>query len=187
MVNEDLIANTKIDLKKLVFELAWNEGFGCYTRNGFEKMIWPGIADKARWIIYFDIDNMHGLNAAAGSYEPVDAMIREILGIVRSTDYAVGQWKSGDEFLICVTDDGGRENSDPTGLVYRLIGAMKIHGITATFATVPVLSMALSANVNPAVERVYELKKRKEVFKPDSSRLGRGDLPRAPGPNGCRQ
>ena len=160
----NLITNTKKDLHKLVFELAWNEGFGCYTRTGFEKLVWPQIADKARWIIYFDIDDMHGLNQAAGSYEPVDAMIRQVLSIVRSTDYAVGQWKSGDEFLVCITDDRGRETSNPVGLMYRLIAEMKRHGITATFAVVPVLLGDLHANVQPAVDRVYELKRlRKEV------------------------
>ena len=162
---EELITNTKTDLKKLVFELAWNEGFGCYTRQGFEKMIWPQIVHQATWIIYFDIDDMHALNAAAGSYEPVDAKVRQVLGIVRETDYAVGQWKSGDEFMICVTDTHKRERSNPVGLMYRLIAELKKHGMAATFAIVPVISGDLAANVQPAVQRVHELKKnrRKEV------------------------
>jgi hypothetical protein len=159
-----LTTNTK-ELHKLVFTLAWNDAFGCYTRSGFERLVWPGISNKARWIIYFDIDGMHALNEAHGGYEPVDAKIHQVLGIVRKTDYAVGQYKSGDEFLICITDDGGRETSDPTGLMYRLIKELKKQGMTATFAIVPVLTHDLSTNVLPAVQKVFESKqaRRKEV------------------------
>jgi FOG: GGDEF domain len=153
-----MITTNTEELHKLVFTLAWNDAFGCYTRSGFEKLIWPGIADQARWIIYFDIDNMHALNESHGGYEPVDAKIHQVLGIVRKTDYAAGQYKSGDEFLVCITDAEGRETTDPTGLMYRLMKELKKQGMTATFAIVPVLSMDLSVNVLPAVRKVFEIK-----------------------------
>jgi len=151
----------KTQLQDLVNILAWNDGFGCYTRAGFEKMIWPEIADRAKWIIYFDIDNMHELNKAHGGYDPVDAMIKEVLALVRATDYVAGQWKSGDEFLVCITNakGGSREISDPHRMVNRLTAQLKEHGLSATFAVVPVISKTLSINVAPAVEKVYAAKK----------------------------
>src|SRR5690242_20388054 len=88
--------------EELIHKLAWNDGFGCHTRAGFEHMVWPEIASKARWIVYFDVNGMHALNETFGSYEPVDAMIKQVLTSIRSTDYVAGQWKSGDEFLICL-------------------------------------------------------------------------------------
>src|SRR5690349_1545958 len=105
---------------ELIRQLSWNDGFGCFNRKGFEKMKWPEIASTARHIVYFDVDNMHGLNEKFGGYEPVDAMIRKVLASVRSSDYIAGQWKSGDEFLICLTENGKHGPLDPDGFVQRL-------------------------------------------------------------------
>ena len=148
---------------QLIRTLAWNNAFGCFTRLGFENWIWPGIADQAKWIIYFDIDDVHAINARYGSYEPVDAMIRQVLTSVRSTDIVAGQWKSGDEFLICLTENDSHNPLDPAGLVNRLIGEFAKVGMTATFAVVQVKSTDLLENVQPAVDKVYELKKRRGV------------------------
>lgn len=148
------------ELQELVYALAWNDGFGCYTRAGFEKLIWPQIKDRARWIVYFDIDGMHALNERFGSYEPVDAMIKQVLAIVRTTDYVAGQWKSGDEFLVCIAEDDSRDQlSDPQGMAERLMAELKKQGLSATFAIVPVISEQLFQNVKPAVDKVYAAKK----------------------------
>jgi len=151
----------KDQLKQLVEKLSWNDGFGCYTRAGFEKMVWPVIFDRARWIIYFDIDGMHELNESFGGYEAVDAMVKRVLESVRASDFVAGQWKSGDEFLVCLTESDGRGEIDPQGLVSRLIRALKQHGMSATFAVVPVKAIDLAANVLPAVSEVYAAKKMK--------------------------
>jgi hypothetical protein len=140
---------TQKELDQLVHALAWNDAFGCYTRAGFEKMIWPEIADKARWII------------------PADAMIKQALASLRLMDYVAGQWKSGDEFLICLTqndhpvESGQRERLDPQSMMNRLIDALKKQGMSATFAIVPVISSDLVANVKPAVDQVYAAKKQR--------------------------
>jgi GGDEF domain-containing protein len=143
----------------LIHKLAWNDGFGCHTRKGFEHVVWPGIAAKARSIVYFDIDGMHALNEKFGSYEPVDAMIRKVLSSVRSSDFVAGQWKSGDEFLICLTENDKHNTLDPEGLVRRLTEEFAKVGMSATFAIVPVKSTDLLENVQPAVDQVYEAKK----------------------------
>lgn len=156
MINNDL---NNEQLRSLVKALAWNDGFGCYTRPGFEKYIWPQIADQAKWLIYFDIDNMHQLNESFGGYDAVDAMIRQALSIVRATDYIAGQWKSGDEFLIVLTERETHDPIDPHGMVDRLVDALRLQGLSATFAIVPVMSKDLKANVQPAVDKVYAAKK----------------------------
>jgi GGDEF domain-containing protein len=149
--------------EELIHKLAWNDGFGCHTRKGFEHVIWPSIAATAQYIIYFDIDGMHALNESFGSYEPVDAMIRQVLHAVRSSDYVAGQWKSGDEFLICLTQNQNHNPLDPEGLVKRLTEEFAKVGMTATFAIVPVKGTDLLENVQPAVEKVYELKKARGI------------------------
>jgi len=153
----------------LIRALAWNDAFGCYTRAGFEKLIWPEIADRARWIIYFDIDGMHAINKAHKSYDPADAMIKQALAILRLTDYVAGQWKSGDEFLICLIDGGPRSAvsdqrlriGDPRKMMERLIDELAKHKMTATFAVVPVISPQLAENVRPAVDQVYAAKEQR--------------------------
>jgi len=156
---------TKEELEALVRALSWNDAFGCYTRNGFEKVVWPEIADQARWIIYFDIDNMHDLNASFGGYEAVDAMIKLGLSVLRWTDYVACQLQSGDEFLVCMIEGGPqspikeqRETLDPERLKERLSNSLKLAGLTATFAIVPVTSPDLLTNVKPAIDIVYQAK-----------------------------
>lgn len=153
----------KQQLQALVHRLAWNDGFGCHTRAGFEQMIWPEIVGRARWIVYFDVDGVHALNESFGSYEPVNAMIRQVLSSVRSTDVVAGQLYSGDEFLVCLCDSDERAALDPQGLVDRLTAELAKHNLTAIFAIVPVTSQDLISNVKPAADRVLELKKQRGV------------------------
>lgn len=149
--------------KELIHKLAWNKAYGCHTRPGFEHIIWPEIAHKARWFIYFDIDGMHALNDFYGSYDPVDAMIKQALSILRSTDYVAGQWKSGDEFLVCLMETEERPVVDPEGLLKRLVESFAAQGLGITATIVKVLSKDLKENVDPAVDKVYEMKKAKGV------------------------
>ena len=165
---------SKEESDALIRAMAWNDGFGCYTRAGFEKMIWPEIAERARWIVYFDIDDIHALNKKFGSYDPVDAMVKAALSVVRITDYVAGQWKSGDEFLVCLTEEkqlafsdqllGSSElrvEIDPLAVVNRLEDALKREGLSATFAVVPVTSRDLRATMKPAVDMVYQGKEQR--------------------------
>ena len=144
-------------LQELVLDLAWNDRFGCYSRPGFEKVIWPQIAEDAEWIIFFDIDDMHTLNERHG-YDGVDALIKKSLS-VRSTDYVASQWQSGDEFLICLTRNKGRVTSDPVALCERLNEQFIENSVPATFGIAPVTSKELTENVRPAAELVREEKK----------------------------
>jgi hypothetical protein len=144
------------DLNKLVQELAWNDGYGCYTRGGFEKMIWPQIAPIAKWIIFFDVDNMHELNAEHG-YEGVNAIIKKSLAM-RETDYMAGQWFSGDEFIVCITDSPDRDLSNPIGFAMRLAEIFRENGAPATFAIAPVRSSVLFESVTPAYQAVQKSK-----------------------------
>ena len=158
MKSDKIVKHTKIELLDLVDALAWNDSFGCYTRPGFEKLIWPEIADQASWIIYFDIDNMHDLNSQH-THDGVDAMIKKSLAM-RETDYVAGQWKSGDEFVICITEDGSREEaSDPNLLCERLWANFLENGLPATFGITRVTSKNLIENVKSATAIVELAKK----------------------------
>jgi len=155
---------SKNESDELIRALAWNDEFGCYTRQGFKKAVWPTIAEDARWIIYFDVDGVHNINATNKGYEAFDAMMKQALATLRLTDYVAAQWKSGDEFLVCLTEtkhsavSDQRETLNPEAMMERLIDALKKQGLTATFAIVPVISPDLAANVKPAVDQVYEIK-----------------------------
>jgi hypothetical protein len=156
------------ELQAMVRALSWNDAFGCFTRAGFEKVIWPEIAERARWIIYFDLNNIHHLNEAHGGYDAVDGMVHRAFSSLRFTDFVAGQFKSGDEFLVCLTEAVSlqqsasgeqRERLDPYAVKDRLIDALQREGLTATFAIVEVTSNDLLANVKPAIDEVYSAKK----------------------------
>lgn len=141
-------------------DLAFNEEYGCYTRSGFQKRIWRNIADKAKWIIYFDIDGMGELNELH-THAGVNARIKKSLA-VRTSDYLAGQRYSGDEFFVVVTDDPERGKPDPLQLIIRLKAALRENGLSATFAIAPVISDDLMENVEPAVQLVEEAKRNNE-------------------------
>lgn len=141
---------TKQQLEELVHSLSWNESFGCYNRTGFETLAWPEIADQARWIIFFDVDDMHRINSEFG-YEKVNTIIKDSLAI-RSSDVMAGQWFSGDEFIIVITDAPGRRESNPIEFCSRLAETFRSYGTSATFAIAPVVSKNLCENVRPAQE-----------------------------------
>jgi hypothetical protein len=147
---------TKQQLEDLVAALSWNDGYGCYTRAGFEKLIWPRIADKARWIIFLDVDDMHGLNSTHG-YEGVNAIIKKSMDM-RASDVMAGQWFSGDEFIICIADAPGRQEPNPIEFAARLSETFLANGASATFAIAPVTSKDLFANVTPAHQLCQEAK-----------------------------
>lgn len=151
------------ELETLVHQLSWNDAFGCHTRAGFEKMVWPAIAARVKWLIFFDVDGVHAMNEQYGNYDHFDAIMKEVLSIVRGTDYVAGQFKSGDEFLIALTERVDGQAIDPQGLVARLAMALASHGMSATFAVVPVKSTDLLENVQPAIDKVYEAKKARGV------------------------
>ena len=149
-------------LQQLIKALAWNDGYGCYTRQGFEKLIWPTISEKAKFIIFFDVDNMHDLNREHG-YEGVNAIIKQSLSM-RETDFMAGQWFSGDEFIVVITDsDPTRiDASNPMEFCMRLAGIFQQNGAPCTFAIAPVTSKDLFENVAPAHQLCQEAKARND-------------------------
>jgi len=148
------------ELMDLLKELAWNDEYGCYTRQGFQKLVWPNIAAKAQWIIFFDIDGMGVLNEQL-THAGVNAIIKKSLA-VRTSDFLTGQRYSGDEFMVVVTDDPDRGETNPIELAMRLKETLLENGASATFAIAPVISDDLMANVEPAVQLVEAAKKRNE-------------------------
>lgn len=136
--------------------LSYNEEYGCHTRPGFQKLIWTTIADKAKWLIYFDIDGMRELNELY-THAGVNARIKKSLS-VRASDYKTGQRYSGDEFFICVTENPEHAAVDPVEFAMRLLEALQRNGLSATFAIAPVRSDDLMENLEPAVQLVEKAK-----------------------------
>jgi GGDEF domain-containing protein len=147
---------TKSELEILVHALSWNDNYDCYTRAGLEKIIWPKIARRAKFVIFIDVDDMHSLNEQHG-YDGVNDIIKMSLSI-RKSDYVAGQWFSGDEIAVFITDDPQRVNSDPVEMCQRLLEAFKKHGASATFGIAPVKSTHLETVIKPAFELVQRAK-----------------------------
>lgn len=156
--NQQLLAQKD----ELIHRLSWDEDYGCHNRKGFELLIWPEIKSRARWLIFFDLDYLHDLNTKMGGYAPVNAMIRQVLASVRSSDHKACRWQSGDELLVAITETQTRKANDISvaeGMVKRLQEALAAQGMAATFAIVPVKGTDLFENVQPAVDKVFEQKK----------------------------
>ena len=100
---------------------------------------------------------MHEQNAKH-SYDGVNAKIKKSLGM-RATDYVAGQLGSGDEILVCITEDASREVSNPMLLCERLRESFLENGLPATFAIAPVTSTNLIENIKPAYDLVQAEKK----------------------------
>lgn len=141
----------KINMKILLEQLAHDQVYGCYSRQGLELVAWPRVASNAKYIIFADIDDMHSLNDAHG-YSEIDRRIREALK-ARSEDIAaIGRYFSGDE-LVWVISKG-----DPEGMIKRLKDEFARQGLSATFAFAPVTSGKLSVNVDQAAAQVQAAK-----------------------------
>lgn len=149
---------SQAEMREALVKTVWNEGFGCFNRQGFEHLVWPQIREEARWIIYFDVDGMHELNEQYG-YDQVNEMIKQVLSIVRSSDYIAGQRFSGDEFVVVLTENPDHAPLDPEGMVERLVQELARHGMSATFAYDAVVWPDLTRNVKRAAESVARVKK----------------------------
>lgn len=140
------------DHDEMIEKLAHDESYGCYTRQGLVLVAWPQIADKATYIIFADLDDIHRLNSELG-YAEVDLRIHKALKVRSSDAMAIGRYFSGDEIVWIISD------GDPQGMVNRLQEALNEQGLSATFGIAPVVSKVLHENVEPATIQVQEAKK----------------------------
>lgn len=149
-------------LRELVAGLAYDLNYGCYTRPGLELLVWPHIRQRARWIIFADLDGIHALNEMVG-YEEVNRRVRAAMQLRKDDFISAGRWYSGDELLWIICDSDERKPSDPQKAAKRLQNAFLENGLSATFGICRVLSYAdLPANVSPAIDLVKQAKKLKK-------------------------
>jgi hypothetical protein len=142
---------SKVNMRLLLEQLARDDAYGCYSRQGLELVAWPRIAAKAKWVIFADIDDMHQLNTDLG-YAEVDRRIREALQVRASDVMATGRYFSGDEIVWVIS------NGDPEGMISRLTKSLAKQNLSALFAFAPVISKKLTENVASAAARVQEAK-----------------------------
>jgi GGDEF domain-containing protein len=154
------------ELEEKLHQACWDEDYGCHNRKGLELLVWPEIKARSRWLVFFDLDYLHDLNEKMGGYPPVNAMIRQVLAVVRSSDHKACRWQSGDELLVIITETESRKADDISvaeGMVKRLQESLAAQGMAATFAIEPVRSLDLAETVAPAIEKVFAAKKARGV------------------------
>ena len=158
--NQRIIAQQQ----ELIHQLSWYPNYGCFNRGGFEHVKWPEIAHKAKWIVYFDVNGVHQINEKHGTYAAFNAMMKEVLSKFRAADIVAALYNSGDEFLLCITEEPAktandrRKILDPEKLIERLTEELARHGLTALFAIEQVRSPLLDDNIKPAADRVLAAK-----------------------------
>jgi FOG: GGDEF domain len=154
---------------ELIHRLSWYPNYGCFNKGGFEYVKWPEIAHKAKWIIYFDVDGVHQINEQHGTYETFNGMMREVLRQLRQTDIVAALYNSGDEFVLCLTEessagkDDRRTATNPHEVVKKLTEELAKQGLTAIFAVEPVKSILLDENIKPAADRVLAAKRARGI------------------------
>ena len=141
----------KQNMRILLEQLAHDQTYGCYSRQGLELVVWQRVAVKATHIIFADINDVHKLNAELG-YEEVDRRIRSALQVRSSDVMATGRWYSGDEIVWVIS------SGDPAGMIRRLTNSLAKQGLGAMFGVSEVTSRNLAENVQRASIQVQEAK-----------------------------
>lgn len=147
---------TQQELEELVEKLKWNDELGCYTRQAFNHLIWPEIADETEWLILFDVDKMKSLNDRGG-WDKTSAIIKDSIQM-RSSDFVCGQLLSGDEFIVALAKNKERTETHPDAFCKRILANFQSHDASATFAYIRVRSSDLSENLSPLNDAVKDAK-----------------------------
>ena len=102
--------------------------FGCLTRQGID-VYWQSQRRHSNLaLVFLDVDNMHDANNQFG-YQEVDAKLKNAFSKTRKEE-RLGRWYSGDELILLVDI----HNADLAAS--RLLQALKIEGLSATFGIV---------------------------------------------------
>lgn len=138
--------------RRRVRTLLRDPSYGCLSRQGLEAR-WDGTGA----LIFFDIDDMHGLNAAYG-YSAVDARIAGALAATcRAGEAYAARWASGDEIVIVLS------HLDLAPVVLpRLDAALAARGLSAMYAVAPA-ARDLAATVAAASDLVQAQKRRRDA------------------------
>ena len=107
--------------RRIVRDLSVHKGFGVLTCEAGRRALAQvsGPVD----VVFCDLDNLHHLNAALGSYARVDALVRAAFGR-RGADVVAALRQSGDEFFFLVPAGTG------AGLAQRLQAALEAAPLT---------------------------------------------------------
>ena len=113
---------SKDELINLVEVLKIDPTYGVYSRASLELS-----PPQGECIIFWDIDNMHTLNAEL-SYQGVDEKIKRVCRRIREVDghLRIIRWYSGDEFIYSCN------NSDALGAANRILSMFAAEGIGIT-------------------------------------------------------
>jgi GGDEF domain-containing protein len=99
--------------------------FNVTTRPGLEFELRRHEAE-ARYVVYMDVDNMHGANEKYGK-SAVNGKLKRALHVRHADVLIRALYFSGDEFVIVL-------RGDPEGFMERLSTSLKNEGMSATMA-----------------------------------------------------
>lgn len=145
------IKELQAEIEKLQAEiqmLKMHAPYGILTRAAFE--IEKRKFTDGQYVVFSDIDNMHGLNTQYG-YENVNAKIRSALQ-VRSDDLLLtGLWFSGDEIVFVIS-------GNPDGFCNRVKQSFLDHSMGITLAHAQIIGNDIDTAIQIASELVQAKK-----------------------------
>lgn len=119
--------------------LKTHKPYGILNRQGLE-IERRKIEREARYAIFGDIDNMHGLNRLHG-YETVNEMIKSALQIRHDDLLLTGLWFSGDEIVFII-------KGNPESFCQRVTASFEAQQMGITLA----YSEIIDNNLNQAID-----------------------------------
>lgn len=139
-----------VRLKAENAELKIHAPYGIYTRAALE-IEKRSVSERAEYVVFGDIDDMHGLNTQYG-YEEVNARIRNALQVRSSDLLLAGLWFSGDEIVFVV-------RGDVLGFINRVQLAFAKQGMGITLAYAKITDFEnIDAAIQASAETVQRLK-----------------------------
>jgi GGDEF domain-containing protein len=137
-------------LEGIIEKLSTDPSYGIVTRSALELEL-PTVSDRARFLIFLDIDGLHDLNERIG-HDESNARIRRALH-VRAGDVLIrGKWYSGDEIVFILPA------CDPEGFLSRLQEGFAAEGLSFTGAAVEYTGK-LNSDVDRAKDIVFAEKR----------------------------
>jgi hypothetical protein len=126
-----LLLAEREELRRQVDELSITPSYRVLTRPAVERK-WAQISKQKKVFIFFDIDDLHNLNAQHG-YEGMNRKIDRGLSQSRQHEL-LGLVFSGDEFVL-VVEDGEAEAA-----IARLVQNMRTQGVTLTVCATQIVN-----------------------------------------------
>lgn len=131
---------------------SWNPTLKMYRASGLHAAIERLPNTTTYTVVICDINDMHGINGATGSWDQTDVYLANGMA-VRAGEIAGQLHQKGDEFCFILDDQARDHETDPYGFVGRITCQLASQPIpiTATFAT---MNGVTAAQVMRTIEKL---------------------------------